>query len=1584
MIPPEYAVGLRLTVIPDGLDNGQLRLCIGANPDPDGADYDLRDWPRVAAEKLARIRILAADIGGTISVNPDGVVTDNRTVDSARIAGPAAGDFDASQLVRATQLWRQIFSDGGSSDDTFNSGIAALKRGLAARQFGPDTKPSKRVGFVSTSDLTSLTDALVAAPAARALKLRAAALKAKATKAAKPDDQGLGEGPGLGWWLQQHASWLGADAPQTPTQKLLAQFGAKGVAAKRQSAAGLGEGSLKALAADVVRVEQLRLGGDTTAQTKDRSRPKKRGGDSRLPEPEPIGGAVKALVDGILDGKSWTATMASVTTTSTTSPLFAAALAWQRLESISSSEGDSPDWTPTQAQLEEEAAGRKLSGILSYPSLSKFLGLVVDCEIATSAVFGTSGLDRRVRAIAADEHADSPTLPQPGDVVWTSALWTKAGYLGPCPRLETRNVKAATDPIYVDGCLNLAAKTPDGPRYSLIHDDGASRVLAFGQRAREVASAYAAGRSFASTDEPPREGRGISLVDNTVAEHHLQATERDDALSKAPRAKFPIQDAEDLLQGYRLDVAIGSAPKGKPAPAAEQWRTLMARELQFGDRDVPSAWQAKLSARIRARDDGHVRPMTREAMNGDETPVVHDVLATWQGDALGIAALADVRKGQKDDTQGGRYFWPSPYSDLAVDIAFDAPFGALPELRNDKDVWMGGRLCFSHGCGMTLSEVTNRYATASPTQALGPYRYRRTLRVRAPQVLLPPDSPIVTTKAAPPPGESIDDLIVHSTAPNVVTRRLAIPDQVPVDLAEQAGMFDRPTEGDKPEGAFAGVLLRAIVDPASGHFPLARKGDWSTEPPSEDKEEERSRGLVLVLDKAAKDTDAPFYPDPMARILYARLLTVDGQPNSNFGGQANPPAFWAANSHPSSAEPIAIELRARSSGALGALWGRINEGDTQAEIPVEHSGGSTVDVRKLAVELRPAQQAILELWSDPHPDILLDSHEVASSARRLLKGQGIPDDQLKAALTQAPLRGVHEYRRVRVVHAVDRPLAHPSVEKGEDIRAITLTVSPEPPKGQSAVSQTDGDRPLRWSEYVAKQSADTSTWPSQEGGATTFFVGKIRISRLSTGAARCEAAWEDYRPDGYEKDGKGKWLYKSPPNLARLFSMDFQQTPMGDDLVDLLRSDTDGSVLALSHTFADGRARSLAFRLIATSRFTGCFEATPQPAQDGKVGRYETGSPDPAVTTYRAWTRCTFRPPPPDIDRILPTFDWKDSREHYLISFERTSALRVYLKRNWFASGEDELLGLVFTEQELNSACDFDTLGRFGEFLTRSGADPIHLSGPDSGLVTPERPAPAPPKPITLPGPTRIAGYDGAIETHPLRLAHPKPEDGGVESIDEVLPVRVAAFRPEFDPSWGHFCDIEVTPAATYHPFLQLGLTRFQRHAVGGLELSHPVARIVQAPPTRKGSVELKYFRKLVVRLEGDGFHLSHLSEPDAPVLANRPLLNVWLVEAADPDGVPDNGSGHVHWRPVQHNGQPVQVLHQPPDDMAGDFVRWTVTIEMPQPEDDQRFGLLIEEVELMDQDNSLIASNASGGIAERAAFFSKYIDLADWTNLNG
>src|SRR5262249_30788305 len=68
-------------------------------------------------------------------------------------------------------------------------------------------------------------------------------------------------------------------------------------------------------------------------------------------------------------------------------------------------------------------------------------------------------------------------------------------------------------------------------------------------------------------------------------------------------------------------------------------------------------------------------------------------------------------------------------------------------------------------------------------------------------------------------------------------------------------------------------------------------------------------------------------------------------------------------------------------------------------------------------------------------------------------------------------------------------------------------------------------------------------------------------------------------------------------------------------------------------------------------------------------------------------------------------------------SIRHAQTVRVYLERPWYASGADELLGVVM----LGGPVDSDEVRhRYGHFVSQWARDPIYASAWDRGTLTPQ------------------------------------------------------------------------------------------------------------------------------------------------------------------------------------------------------------------------------------------------------------------------
>ncbi|MDB5076963.1 MAG: hypothetical protein JWO42_3142 [Chloroflexi bacterium] len=270
------------------------------------------------------------------------------------------------------------------------------------------------------------------------------------------------------------------------------------------------------------------------------------------------------------------------------------------------------------------------------------------------------------------------------------------------------------------------------------------------------------------------------------------------------------------------------------------------------------------------------------------------------------------------------------------------------------------------------------------------------------------------------------------------------------------------------------------------------------------------------------------------------------------------------------------------------------------------------------------------------------------------------------------------------------------------------------------------------------------------------------------------------------------------------------------------------ATLLNTHQLGDTRHRRVAYTASATSRFREYFPfSDAQIAADpslitvtGTPGALHEPNPQRPVAPPTGplpsgvvEVPSTARPDIPKLLYIVPTFGWEASVGTASVqSVRHGGSLRVYLERPWFSSGEDELLGVVFSAAR----------GRHGTILrgsqpdpaycTEWGLDPIHLSADLPAAYTPS-----------------LSAFTSAVRTQTGLSLSDAPKRSA----------SVAGHLVAFDPDrrlW--YSDITIAAGQAYFPFIRLALARYQPFSVDGAHLSPLVlADFMQLTPDRTATV---------------------------------------------------------------------------------------------------------------------------------------------------
>lgn len=315
----------------------------------------------------------------------------------------------------------------------------------------------------------------------------------------------------------------------------------------------------------------------------------------------------------------------------------------------------------------------------------------------------------------------------------------------------------------------------------------------------------------------------------------------------------------------------------------------------------------------------------------------------------------------------------------------------------------------------------------------------------------------------------------------------------------------------------------------------------------------------------------------------------------------------------------------------------------------------------------------------------------------------------------------------------------------------------------------------------------------------------IDVHAASTDRIDAEASWSEWIDD-LGADGPLREAKRASPFHA--------QVNYDEDMVLLGPADADFAFPGVGavrihrarHEFGDTRHRTVDYAFRATTRYREYF---PPALLATAESRSVLGAP----TTLNIPS--TAAPPAPIVDSVIPLFRWDESDDPgqpFGIRRRRRAGLRVYLRRPWFRSGDDEQLAVIVTSNGEDA----------GVHASVWGSDPVWFNaGP----------------PIPLVG-LSIEDLYGAAGIDDVRGPDPRLSPLKVLPADGKL-VSAIGYRPEYNADrklW--FVDVAIEPAASVWAFVRLAVARYQPNSLSGLELSPIVlCDFTQLPPERTMTV---------------------------------------------------------------------------------------------------------------------------------------------------
>ncbi len=792
--------------------------------------------------------------------------------------------------------------------------------------------------------------------------------------------------------------------------------------------------------------------------------------------------------------------------------------------------------------------------------------------------------------------------------------------------------------------------------------------------------------------------------------------------------------AGDLITGYRLDVAYADQPS--------RWYSLHYKhdEITCFDSDMnPVPVNGILP------DEGFCQIAMTGESSGREDMFVSGVIARWTGWSLAVERPgfpideAEDEDGRDHITRRTaaeeKKYWSSPDTNIRMNVRTNLVPGTLPRLRFGRAYNLRMRYVDIAGNSVAPDAETERPADC----VISNFVYRR---------YEPAVTPVILQASRLKVGEDIERLVVKSnydipadkySSPDVTddsrfAARILVPPQVNQLMAEQHGKFDNAFSGDAE-------AARQIYELISGREMPPGAGE--------------SRDRVYSADSFT----VKYLPDPVAAGV--AFFLAEGYEDSHSQGFRPQMVHFIPSVKSTAANawlnptPITIDLR---EGEISSKW------DGKSRLTFFLPKGQRAKIRYSC------------FWDE-------ESLQKLSGLRHQLS-----QDRSFAGVREHLAGGRHwmvsPSRELELVHAVQQPVAEPELQ------------------------ETASDRGYQ----------DTPAWIKM----------KIKIHGQSTGKVDIEASWEEWNDDplkplpgketfeeildpvniGYRDQLKhvGYLPPKNPefrvvnPNAPAMRAsattmrsgaagrtpvMELKPvTPANARTMTLIRNFTPAFVVktwGLMHGFSDTRHRFVDYRPVASSRYGEYFR------QAGKEG---TLQPIPGLDLTRRGKPArvnilsSARPLPPEVEYIIPTFNWirsgeKDKQTHT----RQGGGLRVYMKRPWFTSGEGELLAAVIHPG--------------GTLLSVAGDDKVLYSQWGTDPIYP------------LPGDKSLFLTAGDFRWHSGQdkgLVYP-----GVES----LRASTAAFPVKFDAErklW--YSDLMINPGNKYFPFVKLMLARYQQHSL--------------------------------------------------------------------------------------------------------------------------------------------------------------------------
>ncbi|MEI6050351.1 MAG: hypothetical protein WCS03_15730 [Bacteroidota bacterium] len=1075
----------------------------------------------------------------------------------------------------------------------------------------------------------------------------------------------------------------------------------------------------------------------------------------------------------------------------------------------------------------------------SYPQLMRRMGFILDFIIPyTDGLIKTGGINLMPSSLTFTEPDTIVTVPQTAYLITDKGFFTddkdnsifKSGF-----------AKINTDEFSV---IQIDADGAAIKAHNLAENKAQQVARYLTQKSNRSVFKINPGTEEIEQVEPPEDeglpfirSAGIAVTKNGMAEHIFNSIEgnvklHNTLISLTPentvmvpglRLKLPDNKlySADIMQGYRMDIAYENDP--------EKWYSLHRRKDQYSWYDEGSNSHPVDNIEP---DEGYIELGIAEDPDDPSDVFVSDTIARWEGWSLAVGKLgfainhADDRETPPEDGIKRDFVHTSKASEIKK-YAFDPDLhfrvnvqsmivpGTLPKLRFGKDYRIRIRAVDLAGNSLPVSAETS-----DPLLTI--QKNIRYLRYE------PITSPIVMVGNELKDGEFLERLVIRSNYDQTTaeyenshkvadklfdsfSQRYLLPPKNSQAMAETHGMLEKAFSGN-PDAA------KEIYQIIASHEGMYKREDSTAEKVYQPSEVE-----VIYL------------PDPMAAGV--AFFITEGYETSHSQEFFNPRLFAFYSN------------------------GEIMADNTNTEIPIDWYNAKAVRIRLEEGELEtkwnvPERILTVFLPKGYRTRIRFSTFWREQDIKQISAIWDMIREQSPANLAELEklmVTGRHwmisPSREFELVHATQQPVTEPVLQALIPVRDFDDTTADINTRFSVHGESTDKvEIQARWTEplddgisVTIKDTEGRNSIPDITVHYHDDVITKGTIPDLSKIELK-ENPKLLYQPH-YELKARTKNEFRAnpQPEAARIGKYYKTQAEGFDKLqaanfsvsksvVDRLRFDIEASkfsflrninlrLLPLKQNFGDTKHRWVDYNVQATTRYREYFDKIL--VQKKKLPIVQESKWIEQVNILSS-----ARPKAPEIDYIIPTFEWCKTQNENTIQHRRLGGgLRVYLKRPWFSSGIDEMLGVILPPVQEDkkiqtaqiSSLSFQKLS-YTPYYTHWGLDPLHLST----------------KPDTF-SPSR----------EDFRL-NPVGEDNLQYPDPKGLRAGVVGYPVQFDEDrqmW--YCDLAVNPGNMYFPFIRLVLARYQKHSVrkgsDDVCLSPPVfADMIQLMPDRTATLIFK------------------------------------------------------------------------------------------------------------------------------------------------